>query len=149
MKCLFLDHFWKTLLQELHFPSDLYYQYFEKLQREENTPLLTECYSGSLVNGAIKSLHSDGPYLNEAGQLGVLVGAGQDSATKWGFYCPVWSHYPLWEMNVGTLIQNAFYQPVFLRATVFQDPSFLLINSCLGFLFFTYSVSHYLSYCII
>lgn len=34
-----------------------------------------------------------------------------------------------------TLTQKAFYQPLPLRATVFQNPSFLLINSCLRFLF--------------
>lgn len=34
-----------------------------------------------------------------------------------------------------TLIQKAFYQPAFLRATAFQNRSFLLINSCLRFLF--------------
>lgn len=50
----------------------------------------------------LKSPRSDGSYISEAGQLGILVGAAQDSATKWGFYCPIWSHYALWEMNVGT-----------------------------------------------
>lgn len=46
------------------------------------SPLLIECYSGSLASGAIKSLCSDRQYINEPGQLGILIGVGQDSARK-------------------------------------------------------------------